>query len=225
MNSQYPVLSDIGPGPLPGMHNEQYLLLLDSATVRHLYGYHGTGRIHGLRILQEGFEPSTGDQQWLGTGIYFWELEPVAHWWGKKGLRQQRWQDYVILGADISVDEDRLLDLDTDEGNKLYHDLCRAIEDKRVPDFNPPSITEGVVLDLLCSVISDPPIDVVVADMPAKRLLYEWQTNITRRRIMICVRNPECIEGLVVVYDSLKNGGVQGEKSHEQHSKAQKADG
>ncbi len=88
------------------------------------------------------------------------------------------------------MDEDRLLDLDTDEGNKLYHDLCRAIEDKRVPDFNPPSITEGVVLDLLCSVISDPPIDVVVADMPAKRLLYEWQTNITRRRIMICVRNP-----------------------------------
>ena len=70
MNSQYPVFSDIGPGPLPGMHNEQYLLLLDSATVRHLYGYHGTGRIHGLRILQEG-------------------------------LRQQRWQDYVILGADI----------------------------------------------------------------------------------------------------------------------------
>ena len=31
--------------------------------------------------------------------------------------------------------------------------------------------------------------------------------------------------GVVVVYDSLKNRGVQGEKRHEQHSKAQKADG
>ncbi len=47
--------------------------------------------------------------------------------------------------------------------------------------------------------------------------------NITRQPIMICVRSPKCVERVAVVYDSLENRSAEGEKNHEQRSKAQKA--
>ncbi|HAO41305.1 MULTISPECIES: hypothetical protein [unclassified Afipia] len=42
-------------------------------------GYHGCDRAVAERILagQEAFQPSENDYDWLGSGIYFWEANPV----------------------------------------------------------------------------------------------------------------------------------------------------
>ena len=105
MNSQHPVFFDISPGPLPGMHNEQYLLLLDSATVRHCTDIMEQVEYMACEYCKKDLSHLLRSAMAWNRHI-FWELEPVAHWWGKKGPSAARWQDYVILGADISVDED-----------------------------------------------------------------------------------------------------------------------
>lgn len=34
-------------------------------------GFHGTNLDHTFSIIKNGFEPSSGDDHWLGDGIYF----------------------------------------------------------------------------------------------------------------------------------------------------------
>ncbi|GHT01995.1 hypothetical protein AGMMS50276_31360 [Synergistales bacterium] len=47
--------------------------------------YHGTNRANAETIREkQEFQPSLGDEQWLGDGIYFFEDYKEALLWGKK---------------------------------------------------------------------------------------------------------------------------------------------
>ncbi len=41
-----------------------------------VYGYHGTSLIAAQRIIEHGFDFSTNDYDWLGTGVYFFQDAP-----------------------------------------------------------------------------------------------------------------------------------------------------
>ena len=43
---------------------------------RHIYGYHGTSLEAAQGIIEQGFNVSTNDYDWLGTGVYFFQDAP-----------------------------------------------------------------------------------------------------------------------------------------------------
>lgn len=50
-----------------------------SETIR-VYGYHGTNTEAAATIIQQGFNVSSNDYDWLGTGVYFFQDAPVRAW-------------------------------------------------------------------------------------------------------------------------------------------------
>lgn len=42
-----------------------------------VYGYHGTSQEKAQEIIDRGFNLSTNDYDWLGTGVYFFQDAPV----------------------------------------------------------------------------------------------------------------------------------------------------
>ena len=85
--------------------------------VENLKGYHGTSKSSAEKIMQQNkFKCSTGDMQWLGTGIYFFEHANLAVWWAKtKSKKNKNIYVYnapiVVLEVNILVNRDRFLDL------------------------------------------------------------------------------------------------------------------
>jgi hypothetical protein len=50
-----------------------------------VYGYHGTNREKAQEIIDGGFNLSTNDYDWLGTGVYFFQDAPVRAWtWARE---------------------------------------------------------------------------------------------------------------------------------------------
>lgn len=47
-----------------------------------VYGYHGTSKRSAIEINKRGFDLSTNDYDWLGTGVYFFQDAPMraASW-------------------------------------------------------------------------------------------------------------------------------------------------
>lgn len=71
-------------------------------------GYHKSKLDRANRILSSrSFPISTGSNQWLGDGIYFWDNIDNALWWNMNDYR-----DGAILTADLACDTDQFIDLD-----------------------------------------------------------------------------------------------------------------
>ena len=49
----------------------------DPAQPLRVYGYHGTSKRSAQEIIDRGFNLSTNDYDWLGTGVYFFQDAPV----------------------------------------------------------------------------------------------------------------------------------------------------
>lgn len=49
---------------------------INSSQPLRVYGYHGTSQIHAQEIIEHGFDFSTNDYDWLGTGVYFFQDAP-----------------------------------------------------------------------------------------------------------------------------------------------------
>ena len=45
-----------------------------------VYGYHGTNTEIAAVIIQRGFNISSNDYDWLGTGVYFFQDAPLRAW-------------------------------------------------------------------------------------------------------------------------------------------------
>lgn len=62
---------------------------------RTVIGYHGTRRSTAMRVVQglEPLTPSTNADDWLGSGVYFWEHAPQQAWWWADRRRQQGIKD------------------------------------------------------------------------------------------------------------------------------------
>ena len=47
------------------------MTLIDISEPLHVYGYHGTSLEAAQGIIEQGFNVSINDYDWLGTGVYF----------------------------------------------------------------------------------------------------------------------------------------------------------
>jgi hypothetical protein len=74
-----------------------------------VYGYHGTSRASAESILDTEFSLSIRNDDWLGTGVYFWQDAPHhAYWWAKE---YKRFDDPVVLRSEIYFNPNLCMDL------------------------------------------------------------------------------------------------------------------
>lgn len=96
-------------------------------------GFHGTNIANTQKILDNNFNPSEGDKEWLGTGTYFFtegypDLHPqnAAARWAEASSWDNRFKrnNYIrcsVLKAKIKVGELHFLDLTTSDGMEVFN--------------------------------------------------------------------------------------------------------
>ncbi|HCW8851562.1 TPA: hypothetical protein OYK20_002598, partial [Staphylococcus aureus] len=86
-------------------------------------GYHGTTKSAANLIIKNStFNKSSKVNEWLGHGVYFYELIEKAQWWSKNK------NEPVIIEAPISVQEDKLVNLDKPSEEDKFGSFIQSIE-------------------------------------------------------------------------------------------------
>ena len=90
-------------------------------------GYHGTTVTRGNEILgKKSFVASKSDKEWLGAGIYFYNQYRDAYNWSNNITKSE--DDISVLHVLIDIDEDYVLDLDSEQGLAYSRRIINALE-------------------------------------------------------------------------------------------------
>lgn len=98
--------------------------------------YHGTSHTNTASIINNGFRPSDGDNEWLGDGIYTFIdrglKNPIeaAEQWSEFRARKSKYQFGAVLQLNASADENDIIDLNTEDGIKYLEFLEKKFKDK-----------------------------------------------------------------------------------------------
>lgn len=129
--------------------------------------YHGTTKDNADIIIRDRYMlPSTGDDQWLGEGYYFYyDIEYAFRWILIKYTNNFKnqyadnydkiYNEYSILSAKIDIDQERVFDLDKIEHRLLFINTKMAISEKtaRSQKYNNRlknnSVVDGVIFNYL----------------------------------------------------------------------------
>lgn len=88
-----------------------------------LLAYHGTTREAAKLIIEhEHFIKSNKEYEWLGHGVYFYELFEKAQWWS------QNKKNPVVIETQISVEEGRLVNLDKPSEEDKFGAFIQLLE-------------------------------------------------------------------------------------------------
>jgi len=69
---------------------------------RTVVGYHGTSAKVATELVDGNpFEPSTSVNEWLGSGVYFWEYAPKQAWWWARKFN--KYANPAVVGAMIRL--------------------------------------------------------------------------------------------------------------------------
>ncbi len=105
-----------------------------------IIGYHGTDAKNEDSILKNNFAESSG-KQWLGNGVYFFVEEilnppdiDAENWaivtsWNNDS-KINTYLNYIVLEAEIELNGNIFLDLDTVEGLEIFNIVRSAILEK-----------------------------------------------------------------------------------------------
>lgn len=137
-----------------------------------LQAYHGTRADLVETILKNGFNPSIGDDHWLGDGTYFFvdgitgsDPKDAAEKWAvaqayDKAQNRNLYQRYAVLGCLIEVDEEKVLDLTSREGMLIFNKLRNRFMQKiATSDYKPSKGThfmDGHIINLARTEIKMP---------------------------------------------------------------------
>jgi len=106
--------------------------------------FHGTSSENCESILKEGFRESEGEQLWFGTGIYFFTegiSDPVqdSRDWAffraySKETRKNKYHQYAVMRAIISVEDLKFIDFTQNEFLKLFNKARWLLQEKAESD-------------------------------------------------------------------------------------------
>jgi len=89
---------------------------------RTVIAFHGTTAETADRLVRgDEFEASDNDDDWFGTGVYFWEHAPKQAWWWARKFKN--YDQPAVVGAIIRLGN--CFDL-LDPGNVLVLQQCKA---------------------------------------------------------------------------------------------------
>jgi hypothetical protein len=178
-------------------------------------GYHGCDRDVADRLLDgEPFRPSSNDFDWLGSGIYFWEANPLRGLEFARELQERRrrtpspLRDPCVIGA--IIDLGLCLDLLSSTGNAALVAVYESFVDLvRKSGTLLPRNRHGADLllrNLDCAIINhfhallkeggQPAFDTVRGVFVEGEPIYPGAGFRSKTHIQICVRNLGCIKGV-----------------------------
>ena len=154
----------------------------------YLTGYHGTTLENAYKILSEGkFNASDNDTDWLGKGIYFYfDFNDAINW---------RNAD-AVLHSVIKIDHSEYLDIDSNQGKKIYEqivDIIASLQEKEV------STSSKNTQKNQCAVMrmiweTYPKVSVISASFPTEKTKMRTMIDVRKRRKEFCVRNNRFIK-------------------------------
>ena len=109
--------------------------------VHEFKGYHGTSLSLATQIIKSNYQLSIGDKEWLGDGVYFFidslstrPNEQAREWaiaqaWNLKD-KIYGYKKYAVLKSTITVYDDNLLDLTTEDGIQILKYIYDRFEKK-----------------------------------------------------------------------------------------------
>ena len=80
--------------------------IMHSLSSSFVLGYHGCSREIGEAILRgdEQLRFSVNEYDWLGSGIYFWETNPIRGLqWAKEAVKRKKFDEAFVIGAVIDL--------------------------------------------------------------------------------------------------------------------------
>lgn len=124
--------------------------------VKRFIGYHGTDYNGEMCIIKsKTFNLSNNDNEWLGTGIYFFidkdrnkAIDNAYKW----STNHKHFSFYSILETIIAIEEDKIANFNNEDWQSLYHDY----RDGKIKD----TISRGMTVETNkikfdCEVIND----------------------------------------------------------------------
>ena len=182
---------------------------------RQLYiGFHGCEKALAEQLItgRKEMEPSRNAYDWLGSGCYFWENDPIRAFEFARDIKKCK--DPFVVGA--ILDLKYCLDLTCRKNLELldhsYENIIKPILEAGKVTNNcagKKSITDDLLLRYLdCAVIEAihefnrenrfKEYDSVRAGLWEGKELYETAGFREKNHIQLCVRNLDCILGLFV---------------------------
>lgn len=123
-----------------------------------IIGYHGTSLENAKSIINKGFEPSRGDEHWLGNGVYFFiegisktpninaEKWAIVESWDNR-IKKLKYTNIGVVKADIQVDENKFLDLTTSDGVEILNYLLEKHKKTLKEKSKNISFLDGLILN------------------------------------------------------------------------------
>lgn len=183
--------------------------------------YHGCDKSVAYDVVtrQIAMRPSEKKHDWLGSGIYFWEADPLRAWeWADQRKANGKIKEAAVIGA--AVDLGNCLDLMARSNIELvarafceYKSAVEQADAEMLTNRDPRSESSGdkLLRDLDCAVINtlhalidDPqrkdfqvePFDSVRGLFQEDIELYPGAGFRSKTHIQIAVRNQSCLKGL-----------------------------
>lgn len=193
---------------------------MHSLSTSFVLGYHGCDRETGERLLlNEAFQPSENDYDWLGSGIYFWEANPdrALEWAQERADRilkkEGREVEAFVVGA--VIDPGFCLDLISSNGIHAIEEAYGSFQSVvAVSGAQMPENVGGTDLRLRkldCAVINflhlardrakEQPFDTVRGVFTEGQHVYTNSGFRRKTHIQICVRNQANIHGVFRVHE------------------------
>lgn len=150
----------------------------------YLTGYHGTNKSSANNILKDrSFFISQGNEEWLGTGIYFYDNYSDALYWNKDGAKYSE----KIIHAIIKIADDEFLDIDSINGHDLYYEVIKLIYNQC------PEIVKGSVQENQCAVMNliwdtNKNIKVIAASFAKEKTIIKTLIDARPKRREFCVK-------------------------------------
>jgi len=169
-------------------------------------GFHATTNKSCDNIFKiKHFNYSQGDRHWLGDGIYFYIDDFFAYRWCvlecKKIIKTKLnakciTDNYSIIKIGISVDSDRIFDLDNIQIKFFFLEAYKLIRDSKdyIPRLKSVEMAEGVVLNYLFNEMNyGKDYDIIHASFGGSKQVQLRHGTIEKQ---ICIRNDSVIKNM-----------------------------
>jgi hypothetical protein len=103
--------------------------------------FHGTSLQSAKEIQESSYNESNKDNEWLGRGIYFFVdgiSDPLtnASDWAIAEAKKKKYEEFAVLKSNVELEENRLIDLTSQEGLKNFNTVKAKLIDRIFNGFS-----------------------------------------------------------------------------------------
>ena len=157
-------------------------------------GYHGTTTERGKEILDNKcFKVSESNKEWLGTGIYFYNEYRDAYDWSSNIVNNE--DEITVLHILLDIDEDYVLELDSEKGMIFSRRVVNALENKYY------HLAKKTAQENQCTVSNFiwgkwPETQMLIASFASEKTPFKMLRDVREKRREFCLRNNNHIESV-----------------------------